>query len=121
VAELYYAVSAHLDIDHMLTAVSQLERGDRWHSLARLALRDDLYGSLRSLTLDVLGGSEPDEATDEKIDQWEQTNSSRLARARSSLTEIAMAGTLDLATLSVAVRQVRSMLRTAGAGSVTAR
>jgi len=69
----------------------------------------------------VLGGSEPDEATDEKIDQWEQTNSSRLARARSSLTEIAMAGTLDLATLSVAVRQVRSMLRTAGAGSVTAR
>jgi len=121
VAELYYAISAHLDIDHMLTAVSQLERGDRWHSLARLALRDDLYSSLRSLTFDVLGGSEPDESADEKIDQWEQTNSSRLARARSSLMEIAMDRTLDLATLSVAVRQVRSMVRTAGGGSVTAR
>jgi len=32
-----------------------------------------------------------------------------------------MDGTLDLATLSVAVRQVRSMVRTAGGGSVTAR
>ncbi len=27
-----------------LTSVSALERGDRWHALARLALRDDLYG-----------------------------------------------------------------------------
>ncbi len=121
VAELYYAISAHLDVDHMLTAVSELERGDRWHSLARLSLRDDLYASLRSLTLDVLGGTEPDESADDKIAQWEQTNASRLARARSALREIAAAGTLDLATLSVAVRQIRSMVRTAGAGSVTAR
>jgi len=121
VAELYYAISAHLDVDHMLTAVSELERGDRWHSLARLSLRDDLYASLRSLTLDVLGGTEPDESANDKIAQWEQANASRLARARSALREIAAAGTLDLATLSVAVRQIRSMVRTAGAGSVTAR
>lgn len=121
VGELYYALSAHLNVDRMLTAVSQLERGDRWHSLARLSLRDDLYGSLRSLTLDVLGGSEPEDSPDEKIDQWEQTNSSRLARARAALTEIADVPTPDLATLSVAVRQVRSMVRTAGAGSGSAR
>ena len=120
VAELYYAISEHLDVDHMLTAVSRLERGDRWHSLARLSLRDDLYGSLRSLTLDVLGGSEPDESADEKIDQWEHTNSSRLGRARASLAEIATVGTLDLATLSVAVRQIRSMVRTTTGGQVAA-
>ena len=117
VAELYYALSDHLDIDRMLTAVSELERGDRWHSLARLSLRDDLYSSLRLLTLDLLGGSEPDESPDEKIEQWEQTNSSRLERARTSLMEIAVAGALDLATLSVAVRQVRSMVRAAGGAS----
>ncbi|MGZ4519655.1 MAG: hypothetical protein ACXVGA_02520, partial [Mycobacteriaceae bacterium] len=58
---------------------------------------------------------------DEKIDQWEQTNSSRLARARAALSEIADVPTPDLATLSVAVRQVRSMVRTAGAGSGSAR
>jgi len=63
----------------------------------------------------VLSGSEPDESAQEKIEQWEQANSSRMARARAALSEIAAVGTLDLAMLSVAARQVRSMVRGAGA------
>jgi glutamate dehydrogenase len=109
-AELYYALSDHLNIDTMLTSVSALERGNRWHALARLALRDDMYSSLRAITLDVLRQSDPDTSTDMKIANWEHTNASRLSRARSSLEEIQHAG-LDLATLSVAARQVRSMVR----------
>ncbi|MFD4368113.1 NAD-glutamate dehydrogenase [Rhodococcus sp. NPDC058521] len=111
VAELYFAMDAHIGVDWLLTAVSGLARGDRWHSLARLALRDDLYGSLRQLTMEVLEGGEPHETPQEKIEDWESTNASRLARARSALTEIFESGTLDLATLSVAARQVRSMVR----------
>lgn len=121
VAELYFALDAHLGIDWLLTAVSDLARGDRWHSLARLALRDDLYGSLRSLTLEVLVGGEPTESPQEKIDYWESTNASRLARARSALAEIFESGTLDLATLSVAARQVRSMVRGVGTRSEVGR
>ncbi|WP_072687815.1 NAD-glutamate dehydrogenase [Rhodococcus marinonascens] len=117
VAELYYELDAHLGIDWLLTAVSKLARGDRWHSLARLALRDDLYGSLRQLTMEVLMGGEPHETPQEKIDDWESTNASRLGRARSALTEIFESGTLDLATLSVAARQVRSMVRGVGTRS----
>ncbi|MGQ0837945.1 NAD-glutamate dehydrogenase [Actinokineospora sp.] len=109
-AELYYALSDHLDIDLMLTSVSALERGNRWHALARLALRDDLYGSLRAITLDVLRQSDPGEPAADKIAAWERTNA-RLARARASLAEIRNVGKLDLATLSVAVRQIRSMVR----------
>ncbi|MFD4469473.1 NAD-glutamate dehydrogenase [Rhodococcus sp. NPDC058505] len=114
VGSLYYALDSHLGIDGFLTAVSGLARGDRWHSLARLALRDDLYGSLRALTMDVLSGGEPHESAAEKIEDWESTNASRLARARAALGEIGASGTLDLATLSVAARQVRSMVRGAG-------
>lgn len=110
VAELYFALDAHIGIDWLLTAVSKLARGDRWHSLARLALRDDLYSSLRGITQAVLAGGEPDESVAEKIAEWESTNSSRLARSRAALTEIAESGTLDLATLSVAARQVRNMM-----------
>ncbi|QTJ64948.1 NAD-glutamate dehydrogenase [Rhodococcus sp. ZPP] len=117
VAELYYELDAHLGIDWLLSAVSTLARGDRWHSLARLALRDDLYSSLRQLTMEVLLGGEPDESPREKIDDWESTNASRLGRARSALTEIFESGTLDLATLSVAARQVRSMVRGVGTRS----
>ncbi|MQA08836.1 MAG: NAD-glutamate dehydrogenase [Pseudonocardiaceae bacterium] len=110
-AELYYAMSEHLDIDSMLTSISALERGNRWHALARLALRDDLYFSLRAITLDALRHSDPGDSADVKIAKWEEANTSRLNRARVSLDEINRSGRLDLATLSVATRQVRSMVR----------
>jgi glutamate dehydrogenase len=67
--------------------------------------------------MEVLLGGEPHETPQEKIDDWESTNASRLARARSALTEIFESGTLDLATLSVAARQVRSMVRGMGTRS----
>jgi glutamate dehydrogenase len=110
-AELYYALSDHLDVDSMLSAVSALERGNRWHALARLALRDDLYASMRAITLDVLRHSDPGDSAAEKIEKWEESNASRLGRARSSLREIARVGRPDLATLSVAARQIRAMVR----------
>jgi glutamate dehydrogenase len=85
--------------------------------LARLAIRDDIYGSLRALCLDVLAVGEPEETGEQKIEEWEHTNSSRVARARRTLTEIYTDGAKDLATLSVAARQIRSMTRTSGTGA----
>ncbi|MCX2949602.1 NAD-glutamate dehydrogenase [Lentzea sp. NEAU-D7] len=110
-AELYFALSDHLDIDHMLDSVTSLERGNRWHALARLALRDDFYSSLRAISVDVLRASDEGDTATEKISKWEQANASRLARARGALEEINRVHQLDLATLSVAARQVRSMVR----------
>ncbi|GAA2817073.1 NAD-glutamate dehydrogenase [Saccharopolyspora taberi] len=110
-AELYYTLAEHLDVERMLLAVNELERGNRWHSLARLALRDDLYASLREITIDVLRTSEPEDSPDDKISRWEAANASRLGRSRSALEEIKKSGRLDLATLSVATRQLRSMVR----------
>jgi glutamate dehydrogenase len=111
VARLYYGISEHLGIDLALTSVSALHRGDRWHALARLALRDDLYGSLRAITLDVLRVAGPDTPVETAIAQWEQSNASRLVRARASLHEVETAGQLDLATLSVVSRQLRGLAR----------
>lgn len=111
VGELYFAVMEHFGLEELLTAVSNLEYGDRWHALARLALRDDMHGALRALTLTILEGSEPDEPCAEKISEWESAHSSRLARVRSMLAEIEAAGNIDLATLSVAARQLRSVIR----------
>ncbi|HET6502839.1 MAG TPA: NAD-glutamate dehydrogenase [Amycolatopsis sp.] len=110
-AELYFALSAHLDVDRLLTSISALERGNRWHALARLSLRDDVYSSLRAITLDALQHSDFEDSLDEKIAQWEKTNASRLTRARVALDEISRSGRLDLATLSVAARQLRSTVR----------
>ena len=112
VADTYFALMDHLGTEGLLTAVSGLPRDDRWHSLARLALRDDIYSSVRTLTLDVLAVGEPDETGEQKIAEWQQTNASRLDRARRTLEEIYADEERDLATLSVAARQIRNMTRT---------
>ncbi len=111
VARLYFALSEHLGLDRALTAVSKLARGDRWHGLARLALRDDVYGSLRAITLDALRETPPGTDVSTAIDAWERANSSRLLRARAALEEIGASATLDLATLSVISRQLRGLAR----------
>ncbi|ORW06181.1 NAD-glutamate dehydrogenase [Mycobacterium kyorinense] len=117
VADTYFALMDRLGTDGLLTAVSELPRTDRWHSLARLAIRDDIYASLRALCFDVLAVGEPDESGEEKIAEWEHTSASRVERARRTLTEIYESGQKDLATLSVAARQIRRMTRTSGRGS----
>jgi glutamate dehydrogenase len=117
VADTYFALMDRLGTDGLLTAVSQLPRNDRWHALARLAIRDDIYASLRSLCFDVLAVGEPDESGEEKIAEWEHISASRVERAHRTLTEIYESGEKDLATLSVAARQIRRMTRTSGRGS----
>jgi glutamate dehydrogenase len=116
VADTYFPLMGHLGIDGLLTAVSELPRDDRWHSLARLAIRDEIYGSLRSLCRNVMAVGEPEESGEEKIAEWEHTNTSRVDRARRTLTEIYEDDERDLATLSVAARQIRAMTRTSGTG-----
>jgi glutamate dehydrogenase len=117
VADTYFSLMDYLGTDGLLTAISGLPRDDRWHSLARLAIRDDIYGSLRSLCFDVLAVGEPEESGEEKIGEWELTNGSRVQRARRTLNEIYQSDERDLATLSVAARQIRSMTRTSGTGT----
>ncbi len=111
VAALYYALSAHLDFDHLLTLVTNLQRGDRWHALARQALRDDFYRSMWMVTADVLSTTDSQGSATAKIEQWEEQNASRLARARATLAEITDAGVTDLAALSVAAREIRTVIR----------
>lgn len=75
-----------------------------------MALRDDLYRSVRALTLDVLTFTDPDAPAAERIGDWEATNGARLGRTRAVLDEIARSGVRDLAALSVAAQQIRGMV-----------
>ncbi|WP_111765314.1 NAD-glutamate dehydrogenase [Nakamurella deserti] len=111
VAQLYYALSEHIGLDRILSSVSALDRGDRWHSLARQAIRDGLYTSVRAITADVLSTTGADLSAADKIAQWEGENRFRLERARITLGQIATSGVGDLAALSVAAREIRSMAR----------
>jgi glutamate dehydrogenase len=109
-AELYYALSDHLGVDRLLHAVSALERGDRWHALARLALRDDLYGALRAATSGALLAGDPADSAAKSVAAWEQARSSRLTRARQLLEEAGRSERPGLPVLTVAIDQVRGMV-----------
>ena len=110
VAALYFAMSSRFEIDRMLTEISGLPRGDRWQALARSSLRYDLYAAMAGLTSDVLRASAPGTAPQDAIESWEAVNDEALTRARSTLADVLAADRRDLATLSVALRTVRTLL-----------
>jgi glutamate dehydrogenase len=110
VGRLYFALSERFDVDRMLTRITQLPRDDRWSALARMALRWDLYAALAALTRSVQQAAPADADPDRRIETWEAANAEGLARARATLTDIGQAETFDLATLSVALRTVRTLV-----------
>ncbi|MDP9240585.1 MAG: NAD-glutamate dehydrogenase [Actinomycetota bacterium] len=110
VGRLYFVLSEHFHMDDLLDRIAQLDRGDRWHSLARSALRYDLYAALSEFTAEVLDTTSAGDAQG-RIAEWERANASSLARVQNSLGELADETTYDLATLSVVLRQIRTMVR----------
>jgi glutamate dehydrogenase len=113
VARVYLTLSDRYAVDAMLNRISGLARGDRWQALARAALRYDLYAALESLTVAVLEGTPPGEPS-ERVAAWELTNAPAVQRASSILGEIARLERGDLASLSVALRTLRGVVRTTG-------
>jgi glutamate dehydrogenase len=108
-AELYFALSERYQVDLMLGRITALRRDDRWTSLARSALRADLYSVLADLTTRVAAATPAGSEALERVEMWESANQAGLARVRTTLADVAMAETFDLATLSVVLRSMRQL------------
>ncbi|PRY61268.1 glutamate dehydrogenase [Knoellia remsis] len=116
VAEVYYTMSERFGIDGMLTRVAQLPRDDRWDALARGALRDDLYAVLEALTRSAFEFDEDLDGDgvvtgDERIQAWSESYGDAVGRAEGQLTGILALETPNIAALSVALRALRSVVR----------
>ena len=98
---LYWQVFERLDVSWLWDAIGALPRADRWQTQARAALRDDLMSGLADLTDDVAGLG--------TLDDWMALNGRVVERTERMLTEIRRAGTFDVTTLSVAMRQLRNL------------
>ena len=110
VVPLYFTISERYDIDRTLVRITELPRGDRWSTLARHALRSDLYAVVAGLTSRVLRSTPHDRSPLERLALWEDTHVEGVARARSTLDDIAAVENPDLATLSVALRAMRNLV-----------
>jgi glutamate dehydrogenase len=113
VARVHFAVAEVLGISRLATLVAALPRDTRWHTLARAAARDDLIAAHAELTADVLASTAADASPDGRIEAWRQANAAALTRAGSVVDDILGADSADLATLSVALREVRALVRAA--------
>jgi len=109
IADLHFALSEQLSVDEMLTAITALPRDDRWSALARAAMRHDVYAALASITTSVCKHTDPELLATERMAQWAQQNPERVERARSTFAEALSREQVDLATLSVALRVMRSL------------
>ncbi|AZK94313.1 MULTISPECIES: NAD-glutamate dehydrogenase [Streptomyces] len=112
VAEVYYDLADRLRITQLMDRIIELPRADRWQSMARASIREDLYAAHAMLTGDVLSVGNGTSTPEERFKDWEAKNASILGRARATLDEIQGSDTFDLANLSVAMRTMRQLLRT---------
>ncbi|GGY66675.1 NAD-glutamate dehydrogenase [Streptomyces olivaceoviridis] len=112
VAEVYYDLADRLDITQLMDRIIELPRADRWQSMARASIREDLYAAHAALTADVLAVGNGTSTPEQRFKAWEQKNSALLGRARTTLDEIRSSDSFDLANLSVAMRTMRTLLRT---------
>ncbi|MCQ4042525.1 NAD-glutamate dehydrogenase [Streptantibioticus rubrisoli] len=112
VAEVYYDLADRLRITQLLDRIIELPRADRWQSMARAAIREDLFAAHAALTQDVLSAGNGSATPEQRFAAWEQKNTALLSRARTTLEEIQGSDSFDLANLSVAMRTMRTLLRT---------
>ncbi|MFT3899720.1 MAG: NAD-glutamate dehydrogenase [Gordonia sp. (in: high G+C Gram-positive bacteria)] len=109
VGTMYWTLCERLTVEQLLTAVTHLVAHDRWQVQARLAIRDDLHGVLRTLTQTVIAQADPGETPDAQIADWELRNAPRLARVRQTITQVRDSGEPGFESLSVAARALRSI------------
>jgi len=116
VAAVYFALGYKLDLHWLRDQIAKLPAETHWQTLAQGALRDDLYSEQRELTIEVLKPGTEDKDAETLIDTWMGENRSAVERTNAILSDLKEADTLDIAMISVALREIRNLSET---GAVT--
>jgi glutamate dehydrogenase len=110
VAKVHFALGERLQLGRFLERIIGLPRTDRWQTMARAALRDDLHAVHASLTAQVLATTDASAEPEERVMTWQDQNEAALSRAATMLEEIVETEGPELAHLSVGLRLVRTLL-----------
>jgi glutamate dehydrogenase len=118
VAEVYFDLADRMDIALIQQRIIELPRADRWQTMARAALRDELYAAHAGLTAALLAcvPADSNATPEQRYEAWLDRDRAAVERSRGVLTEILSSDTFDLATLSVAMRTISAILRATALG-----
>ena len=109
VAALFCVVGNRLGIDVLRDHTVELPRLDRWQALSRRALLEDIDVEHRRITALVVAATDPGFEPGHAFEVWAGTEQARLDRVLRLLADIQGHGVYDLATLSVALRELRTL------------
>jgi glutamate dehydrogenase len=111
VAAVFFALGARLDLHWLHAQIGRLEAGSRWQAQAQAALRDDLSAEQRQLTAQVLRHSRSGLDADAVIEAWVADNRAAVDRYLAMLEDLKQVDLPDVAMLSVALREIRTLAR----------
>ncbi|GAA5119853.1 NAD-glutamate dehydrogenase [Pseudonocardia adelaidensis] len=114
VAAVHFALDEYLRLDWLRDRILDLPRDERWPGLARAALRDDLHVVHSAITAEIMRSSWPGGNGRDQVRDWIATTDAAAMRCLRLLDEIAASGRSDLATVSVALREIRTLVRASG-------
>jgi glutamate dehydrogenase len=106
---VYALVGDQLRIDWLYDRIVELPRADRWDALARNALREDIAAEQRAIAAAVLHTVDREADPDAGFEAWVKGRQAAVDRILTILGDISNQGVFDLATLSVALRELRTL------------
>ncbi len=106
VCRVYFAIDDRLELHTVHARISALPRDERWDALARRALWEDLHSEHRALAAEVLR----DGPRADPLAFWLERHARPVARWLQVLADAKAGPSSDLATLSVAVREIRNLI-----------
>jgi glutamate dehydrogenase len=110
VARVHFALGERLGLPVLLQRIVALPREDKWQTMARAALRDDLHAVHTALTAQLLRRTPSDEPAPARIAAWEEGEAELVRRAAETLEQLCAGEEADLARMSVGLRAVRGLL-----------
>ena len=118
VAGVYYWLGARLDLQWLRDEITALPRDNRWQTLARAALRDELYAVHSALASEALQSGPPEAEPEACVEAWYAAHGIGVERALQVLSDIRMGGLANIETLSVALREVRNLIRSSARAAI---
>ncbi len=114
VGGVYFGVGGQLSLGWLSEQIVGLASDSHWQGLARVAMRNDLSALARELTCSVLKSAT--KSTDRPADAqaliatWQAQRPFKLARCHQLLADLKPLTTLDMAMLSVLLRELRALV-----------
>jgi len=122
-AQVYFGLGAELELGWLERSCTALPAQDRWHASARANLRDELQSQHRELCAAVLRGAMDTTSAQSKLEAWRRQRHAALERYRRLLEELQAQDEIDMAMLTVLLRELRQLaadgLPGSGVGSET--